>query len=177
VESKYYNDKAYVDISKLLDEEDKELHREYKKVIGKNYDPDKAWELLQKQKDRDLALVKKARAGDIEARNYLYIKHLPAIKDILKSIKHIKPLDFNDKLHDCFFIVMLAIDEFDEKKNDNFLRFCKMFIPQRIINNYKSKKNRYETIQHDNIDDFDENNPFMTLPPSMQSNEKEYELT
>jgi len=177
VDSKYYNENAYVDIGKLLDDEDKELHKEYKKVTGKNYDPDKAWDLLQQQKDKDLNLVHKARAGSIEARNYLFIKHLPTIKGWLKSMKHIKPIDFNDKLHDCFFVMMLAIDEFDEKKNDNFLRFCKMFIPQRLINDYKSKKNRYETIYHDNIDDYDENNPFMTLPPSMQNHEKEYELT
>ena len=76
METRYYNSHAYVDITHLLDEEDKQLYEDYKKVTGKTYDPEKAWALLQQQTKKDLTLIDKAKKGDIEAKYWLIIDEI-----------------------------------------------------------------------------------------------------
>lgn len=151
--SKYYNRNTFIDIKKILDSEDLEYIRAYSKVIGKNYNQKKVSVLLERQSRKDRKLVKQAKVGDIKARNYLFLKHILVLKTILDKKFNFEPLEFNDRLHDCFLIFINAIEEYDVKKNDNFLRFIKMYLPQRMINLLKrdSKHKKYKFEQLDSL--------------------------
>jgi len=152
---KNFNDNAYIDLERLLTPEDFELHKEYKKVTGKNYDRKKAWDLLQIIKDKDLKLWAEAKEGNIKSRNYLWTKHMLAIKKMLDDSFNFDPLEFNDRLNDCFFIFLIAIEEYNPAKNDNFLRFLKMFLPKRMINLLK-RDSKHKKVTFEPIYDYDD---------------------
>lgn len=96
----------------------------------------------------DTELVIKAKSGNIEARNYLFTKHLGTIKWILNHNFVLDPQEFHDREHDCFFIFLKAVDEYkvdgdkDGTTNYNFLGFLKMKICTLLINQLKSENRR-----------------------------------
>lgn len=182
MQSKYYNTNTFIDATKFLDEEDLNFIKEYKKVTGKNYNKKKAWQLLQIQQKKDLELVMKAKKGDAEARNYLFLKHILALKQLLDKNFNFEPIEFNDRLHDCFFLFTTIIHKFDPKKNDSFLRFVKMSLPQKMINLLK-RDSKHQKYSFENVDKYISDsdkfdiNPTLKIPKAFMHFDKEYELS
>lgn len=178
---KNFNYNSYVDIKKYLDTEDLKLYEDYKAVTGQNYDRDKAWDLLQKQNAKDRKLARKAKGGDEKARNYLFMKHMPAIQQMLDKRFNFDPLEFNDRLNDCFFIFLKVLDKYKPRKNDNFLRFMSLALPNLMINLLKKdskhldKKRGYkfEPVDRYLMDNDDES---VKVPKQFMHFDKEYEL-
>lgn len=109
---------------------------------------------------RSLELVKKAKKGNIEARNYLFLLHTPLVRYTLNKNFSINPYEFDDWIAECFFIFLEAIEKFNPKKSNNFIYLYKVCIINAFKNNYKFEKRHYiPTTEYDETIDKDyENN-------------------
>lgn len=183
---KYFNYNSYTDVKSSLEDEDSKFYEDYKKVTGKNYDKEKAWNLLQKRQKKELNLIKLAKSGDCKARNYLFTKHLPAIVGILqKNFSTVfEPIEFNDRLHDCFFLFIEILDSYNSKKNNDLLRFLKLVLPRKMVSllrkdsKHKDPKRGYK---HEPIEKYYDSkmydiNPSLKVPDAFKHYDKEFEF-
>jgi len=86
---------------------------------------------------RSLELVLKAKKGDVEARNTLFLLHTPLMRNILNKKFFVHPSEFDDYISECFFWFLTAVEDFDKKKSNNFVSLLQTRIQQRFINKYK----------------------------------------
>lgn len=77
-------------------------------------------------------LVKKAKGGDIDARNTLYYLVYPLLVTRYRYYSTI--LEFDDYMQDCFFIVNDTINAFNPVKSNNFINLVKMNLHNTMIN-------------------------------------------
>jgi DNA-directed RNA polymerase specialized sigma subunit len=105
---------------------------------------------------RSYELVKKAKAGDIKARNYLFLLHTPLARYTLNKNFSIHPSEFDDWIAECFFIFLEAIEKFDLKKSNNFIYLYQLCIVNEFKNEYEKKKRHHiPTTEYDETIDKD----------------------
>lgn len=135
----------FIDIRKYITEEDYKLLKDKKRNK----------ELLE----RNRQLVKKAKKGDLQARNYLFLLNSPIIINVITKSFSIDLNDVLEYLNMSFEYFIEAVEEFNVKRNDNFIVPLKNKIRTRLLNeigNKKQKKKRDNTYCIDNKDDSNE---------------------
>ena len=89
---------------------------------------------------RSLELVREAKKGNIESRNYLFLLHTPYMRWKLNQWFCIHPSKFDEYMSDCFLYFQSAVDVFDETKSDNFIFILGRVLKQNFINDYNYQK-------------------------------------
>lgn len=89
--------------------------------------------------DRSLELALKAQQGDVEARNYLFLLHIPLMRHILNKRFNINAFKFEQHISLCFEAFIEAINSFNPKKSNNFVSFLNLKIYRYYITLIKSK--------------------------------------
>lgn len=114
---------------------------------------------------RSLVLVKKAKKGDIEARNTLFLLHTPLIRSILNKKFYIHPTEFDEHISECFFYFMNAVKDFNPKTSNNFIHMLQLKIYQGYINDYhKDKRKHIRGINYEEIDkEYETENNFLSI--------------
>lgn len=128
----------------------------------KPYILDEDWMLLKnksKNKElmrRNLELVREARKGNVDARNYLFLLNLPNIIYTISKSFNIDTRMIYEYISESFEYFIEAIIDYDESTNNNFLAFLKIKIKTRFKNsicNKKQKDRRDRTIYIDTDDE------------------------
>ena len=95
---------------------------------------------------RSLDLVKEAKEGNIESRNYLFTIHTPLMRSCLNRWFSIPPTEFDDYLSWCFDSFLESVKSFDPEKSNNFIYLLKRKLYNFFINKYKSKEFKKITV-------------------------------
>lgn len=150
-----------IDLDKYLSEDDLALLRD---KTGRK-DKNKKVTIIT----RSLQLVKKAKKGDIESRNYLFLLHTPFMRNILNKKFSIRPTEFDDYLHECFEIFLDTIEKFQIKKSNNFIYLFQRNIYNTFVNNYKfRKRNDLPTVEYIEQDkEYEENNNLLSIDENL----------
>lgn len=75
------------------------------------------------QKEETDNLVRKAKTGDIEARNILIETHLNLIKKAVSHFRRFRGFSFEDLVQEAVFCVIGALKDFDSSKGASFSTF------------------------------------------------------
>lgn len=131
-----------INLDLYLNKEDLELMRDKKNRKDKNS--------KNNIRERNLELVIKAKNGDIEARNTLFLLNTPIIRYTINKKFLIHPSEFDDIMSDSFFMFLKAVDNFNPTKSNNFVSLLQRCIVNELINNYHfDKRHNLDTVEYD----------------------------
>lgn len=118
---------------------------------------------------RSYTLVIKAKKGDIDARNTLFLLHTPLMRNYLNRTFYIHPTKFDEYLSDCFEYFLNAVKSFNKKKSNNFVYFLQRHLFQGFVNKYRyNKLHNLDTINYEEIDkDYETENNFLSIDENL----------
>lgn len=98
--------------------------------------------------DKDLALLRRIRLGDLRGKEEMVQKYLPMVKHIVR--KHYASfLEFDDLMQEGFIGLLAAIDEYSNEFNVKFSSFAYICIIRKVYNAIKqSNGNKHKALNN-----------------------------
>lgn len=122
---------------------------DYTASVKTYYKELKSYKPITRVKEREL--LRKAKCGDLNARNKIVEANLRFVFDTAKNYKG-RGVPIGDLISDGNLGLIRAIDKFDESKNVKFISYAVWWIRQGILENLEkhSKKKKVE-VENDEI--------------------------